>query len=141
MLAILIPSKIIQKVFFKPNLKIPLFNFLVLFSTIKYFLFNLYIMILYNKIHFLLKDHNVNTSFYKLVLCHPANNKSVFFSVFVNIHEAMNIFNLLTNFYKKQSFEGVLRNFAKFTGKHLCQSLHFNKAAGLRPATLLKKRL
>ena len=32
----------------------------------------------------------------------------------------------------------VLRNFAKFTGKHLCQSLYFNKVAGLRPATLLK---
>ena len=24
--------------------------------------------------------------------------------------------------------KGVLRNFAKFTGKHLCQSLFFNKA-------------
>ena len=35
--------------------------------------------------------------------------------------------------------EGVLRNFAKFTGKHLCQSLFFNKDAGLRPATLLKR--
>ena len=35
----------------------------------------------------------------------------------------------------------VLRNFAKFTGKHVCQSLFFNKNAGLRPATLLKKRL
>ena len=29
--------------------------------------------------------------------------------------------------------KGILRNFTKFTGKHLCQSL--------RPATLLKKRL
>ena len=29
----------------------------------------------------------------------------------------------------------------KFTGKHLCQSLFLNKVAGLRPATLLKKRL
>ena len=37
--------------------------------------------------------------------------------------------------------KGVLRNFAKFTGKHLCQSLFFNKVAGLRPATLLKRRL
>ena len=37
--------------------------------------------------------------------------------------------------------KGVLRNFAKFTGKRLCQSLFFNKVAGLRPATLLKKRL
>ena len=37
--------------------------------------------------------------------------------------------------------KGFLRNFTKFTGKHLCQSLFFNKVAGLRPATLLKKRL
>ena len=28
--------------------------------------------------------------------------------------------------------KGFLRNFAKFTGKHLCQSLFFNKVAGLR---------
>ena len=35
----------------------------------------------------------------------------------------------------------VLRNFAKFTGKHRCQSLFFNNVAGLRPATLLKKVL
>ena len=35
----------------------------------------------------------------------------------------------------------VLRNLTTFTGKHLCQSLFFNKVAGLRPATLLKKRL
>ena len=27
----------------------------------------------------------------------------------------------------------VLKNFAKFTGKHLCQSLLFNEVAGLRP--------
>ena len=37
--------------------------------------------------------------------------------------------------------KGVLRNFSKFTGKHLCRSLFFNKVAGLRPATLLKKKL
>ena len=34
----------------------------------------------------------------------------------------------------------VVRNFTKFTGKHMRQSLFFNKVAGLRPATLLKKR-
>ena len=34
----------------------------------------------------------------------------------------------------------VLRNFAKFAGKHLCQSLCFNKVAGLL-AMLLKRRL
>ena len=36
---------------------------------------------------------------------------------------------------------GVLKNIAKFTGKHLCQRLFFNKVAGPRPATLLKKSL
>ena len=37
--------------------------------------------------------------------------------------------------------KGVSKNFAKFTGKHLCQSPFLNKAASLRPAMLLKKRL
>ena len=35
----------------------------------------------------------------------------------------------------------VLRNFAKFTGKHLCQSRFLNKVPVLRPATLLKKTM
>ena len=43
--------------------------------------------------------------------------------------------------HRKCSMKGVLKNFIKFTGKHLCRSLCFNKVAGLRPATLLKKRL
>ena len=34
----------------------------------------------------------------------------------------------------------VLRNFAEFTGKHLCLGLFFNKVASVRPTTLLKKR-
>ena len=41
-------------------------------------------------------------------------------------------------FIQKQSSEvfckkGVLRNFAKFTEKHLCQVLFFTKVAGLGP--------
>ena len=36
--------------------------------------------------------------------------------------------------------KSVLKNFTKFTGKHPCQSLLFNKVAGLRPKTLLKKK-
>ena len=44
---------------------------------------------------------------------------------------------LLEVIYKKS----VLKNFAKLTGKHVCQNLFFNKVAGLTPATLLKKRL
>ena len=33
----------------------------------------------------------------------------------------------------------VLKGLSKFIGKHLCQSLFFNKVAGLRPATEIKK--
>ena len=40
-------------------------------------------------------------------------------------------------FYKK----AVLKNFAIFTGQHLCCILFFNKVVGFSPATLLKKRL
>ena len=36
---------------------------------------------------------------------------------------------------------GVPRNFGKFTGKQLCQSLFFNKVADLRASILLKRRL
>ena len=36
---------------------------------------------------------------------------------------------------------GSLKNFTKFTENHLSQGLFFNKVSGLRPATLLKKRL
>ena len=35
----------------------------------------------------------------------------------------------------------VSKNLAKFSGKHLCQSHCFNKFAGWRPVTLLKRRL
>ena len=35
--------------------------------------------------------------------------------------------------------EGVLRNFAKFLEKHLCQSLFFNKVAGLRKKETLTR--
>ena len=35
----------------------------------------------------------------------------------------------------------VLRNFAKCTGKRLCQSLFFKKVTGLRPATEAELKL
>ena len=52
--------------------------------------------------------------------------------------------NVLTKYYSRRRHQrcsvrkGVLRNSAQFTGKDLCQSLFFNKVAGMRPATLLK---
>ena len=36
--------------------------------------------------------------------------------------------------------KGVLRNFTKFIGEHLCQSLIFNKVAGLRPKNTFLQR-
>ena len=49
--------------------------------------------------------------------------------------------NLLKQFSELFCKKAVLKNFANFTGKHLCESLFVNKVVGLRPATLLKKRL
>ena len=42
-------------------------------------------------------------------------------------------------FCRKEVFSKFLRSFAKFTGEHLYQILFFNKVAGLRSVTLLKK--
>ena len=40
-------------------------------------------------------------------------------------------------FFKKD----VLKNFANFTGRHLCWSLFFNKVTGLRACSFIKKGL
>ena len=49
----------------------------------------------------------------------------------------LSCWNILTTFNKSSHQrcsirKGVLRNFTKFTGKQLCQSLFFNKVAGLK---------
>ena len=61
------------------------------------------------------------------------------FSCFILIVNAL----VRSRVARRCSVKGVLRNLTKFTGKlqHLCQSLFFNKVTGLRPVTLLKKRL
>ena len=66
------------------------------------------------------------------------HNSQVFKSSFSNLPLILNLYKQPPEvfFQKRCSW-----NFAKFTGKHLCQSLFFNKVAGLRPATLLKKKL
>ena len=52
--------------------------------------------------------------------------KSLFNKV-AGLHDCCNRSNHSEVFGEK----GVLRNLAKFTGRHLCQSLFFNKVAGL----------
>ena len=78
---------------------------------------------------------------------HYANNYTCFFSVYYSPNSLSSRDSILVKTRTKSRSshpevfckKGVLRNFAKFTKKHLCQSLFFNKVAGLRPATLLKR--
>ena len=61
-----------------------------------------------------------------LAVCMPS---FLFDSVYLNTEKNIEIFIRSSRpevFYKK----GVLRNFAKFIGKHVCQSLFFNKVVG-----------
>ena len=61
-----------------------------------------------------------------LAVCMPS---FLFDSVYLNTEKNIEIFVRSSRpevFYKK----GVLRNFAKFIGKHVCQSLFFNKVVG-----------
>ena len=43
--------------------------------------------------------------------------------------------------FNKKSWKSCSEKFRKIHRKHLCQILFFNKIAGLRPATLLRKSL
>ena len=58
--------------------------------------------------------------------------------IFQKVSETFRAANIKSSYRRWSVRKGVLRNFAKFTGKHLCQSLFFNKATF---ATLLKKKL
>ena len=51
----------------------------ILITLFKHPQFSPHILIFEQHDSFLLRDHNVNTTFYKHVLCHPANSKSDFF--------------------------------------------------------------
>ena len=56
-------------------------------------------------------------------------------------HQSKLLLLIIKSSHQRSSMkDGALRNFAKLKEKHLCQSLNFNKVAGLRSGTLLKKR-
>ena len=79
--------------------------------------------------------------FRKILQRSPQNGKREI-AFYCNLQSLNNLIKFLRNsrlevFCKKV----VLKNFAKFAGKHLWQGLFFNKVAGLRPETLFKKRL
>ena len=67
-------------------------------------------------------------------------SKMEFFVKIVTSKETNPLLRRFRSSHRKYSVKkGALRNFAKLTGKDLCQSLLFNKVAGLWPVTLLKK--
>ena len=62
--------------------------------------------------------------------------------IFFSVHSNFIKFSIaFRSNHQRCSIRKGVRNFTKFTVKHLCQSLFLNKVAGLRRATLLKKRL
>ena len=67
----------------------------------------------------------------KLVSVNSPNN---YFTVFIFLFDTCLLFSEAV-FYKK----GVLRNFAKFTGKHLCQWLFFRKVGRPKVSNFIKK--
>ena len=79
----------------------------------------------------------INTRKKKWLLCcsHNANknNISKYLLCLSKSLDTNTLANIITRSSRTEVFckKGVLRNFAKFTGKHLCQSLFFNKVAGL----------
>ena len=73
--------------------------------------------------------------------CWPAISNDIIPYLTSNIQRCYSIFSVEAVVQRCSVKKGVPRNCAKFTGKHLYQSVFFNKVADLRPATLLKKRL
>ena len=61
----------------------------------------------------------------------PRCNGLMFFDNFIDSVRGLDYYASNRSSHRRCSVrKGVLRNFAKFTGKHLCQSLFFNKVAG-----------
>ena len=62
-------------------------------------------------------------------------------SIATTLHDILNKKDTRNSHQRCSIKKGVLRNFTKFTGEHVWQSLFSNKVAGHRPVTLLKRRL
>ena len=68
----------------------------------------------------------------KLVEIHFLGEKTLFLLVERDFLSSGNCFLLRIIHLRCSITKGVLKTFAKFTGKHLCQSLFFNKVASLK---------
>ena len=81
-----------------------------------------------------IKHHRSNLKF-KLI-CN--GNVRLFYSSDLKVLEGMS--NIKSSHPELFCKKLVLKNFAKFTGKHLRWSLFFKKFSALQPATLIKKK-
>ena len=65
-------------------------------------------------------------NFQSIVFIRTQTCRKIFKSALVHM-----FLNTFRNIHRRCSVrKGVIRNFTKFTGEHLCQSLFFNKVAG-----------
>ena len=92
------------------------------------------------RINFTLKNHdffniNIRNKWKCLLLFHD------WFPVKFEFIHIQYLFGMVRNRsnHRRWSVGGVLRNFAKYLGKHLCQSILFNKVAGLRKKETLTR--
>ena len=92
-----------------------------------------------------------NTHLYKFSFCTNSFRKLIFWlsELFVlcqircNLHEVYSMYMIIVSEATTRGVlckKAVLRNFLKFTGKHLCQNLFFNKVACLRPGLQLYQK-
>ena len=105
------------------------------------------------KLYFLSIKHYFWSSYFRSVLNIPSNNnkeafslkqlttKSCWMLVEKRSKDISQVPKYRTSHQRCFVEIGILKNFPKFTGKHLRQSLFCNKIAGLRSATLLKETL
>ena len=74
-----------------------------------------------------------------MILCAVRTSQFPYASVVSMFHCGFilkNFLNIRRSHWKGSVKRDVLKNFSKFTGKHLWQSLFFNKVAGLQVSTV-----
>ena len=85
--------------------------------------------------------HLIYTSEFSTILEDMIFFRGTWMSVFAIIILFCNDVNIGSSCPEVSCKKVTHENFTKFTGKHMYQSLFFNKGAGPKPATLLKNKL
>ena len=81
------------------------------------------------------KNNKISDEYYLNIKKAKVSSEKAGIELWIKINNQLSFENHISFFCWKASEaevfckKGVLRNFTKFTGKHLCQNLFFNKAA------------